>query len=40
MVKAVAINCTLKRSGGEPSSTDKMIQLLAAELSKHGCQLS
>lgn len=40
MVKAVAINCTLKRSGGEPSSTDKMIQLLAAELSKHGGQLS
>jgi multimeric flavodoxin WrbA len=32
---AIAINCTLKRSGGEPSSTDKMIQLIAGELRKH-----
>ena len=29
---AIAINCTLKASGGEPSSTDKMIGLIAAEL--------
>ena len=28
-LKAVALNCTLKRSGGEFSSTDKMIDLLA-----------
>jgi len=40
MAKAVAINCTLKRSGGEPSSTDKMIKLLARELDRHGVQLS
>jgi len=40
MVKAVAVNCTLKRSGGEPSSTDKMIQLIAGELAKHGVQLA
>jgi len=40
MAKAVAINCTLKRSGGEPSSTDKMIQLLAGELDRHGVELS
>src|SRR5690349_9141597 len=39
MTKAVAINCTLKRSGGEPSSTDKMIKLLAGELAKRGVQL-
>ncbi len=31
---AVAINCTLKRSGGEDSSTDKMIGLLVSELKK------
>ena len=35
-LKAIAINCTLKRSGGEPSSTDKMIELIAGELAKHG----
>ena len=28
-LKAIALNCTLKRSGGESSSTDKMIDLLA-----------
>jgi len=28
-LKAIALNCTLKRSGGEPSSTDKMIGLIA-----------
>ncbi len=36
---AIAINCTLKRSGGEPSSTDKMITLIADELGKHGVAL-
>jgi multimeric flavodoxin WrbA len=34
-VSAVAINCSLKRSSGEPSSTDKMIGLIASELKKH-----
>ncbi len=34
-LKAIAINCSLKRSGAEPSSTDKMIQLLADEMAKH-----
>lgn len=37
---AIAINCTLKRSGGESSSTDKMIQLLAGELRKHDVELT
>ena len=37
--RAIAINCTLKRSGGEPSSTDKMIQLIAGELGKHDVEL-
>jgi multimeric flavodoxin WrbA len=36
---AIAINCTLKRSGGEPSSTDKMIGLIAGELEKHGVEI-
>ena len=34
-LSAIAINCTLKRSSGEPSSTDKMIGLIADELRKH-----
>ena len=34
-ITAIAINCTLKRSGGEPSSTDKMIGLLVSEFKKH-----
>ncbi|MBV9527717.1 NAD(P)H-dependent oxidoreductase [Sphingomonas sp.] len=34
-LSAIAINCTLKRSGGEQSSTDRMIGLLADELRKH-----
>jgi multimeric flavodoxin WrbA len=34
-LKAVALNCTLKASRGEPSSTDKMIGLLVGELKKH-----
>jgi multimeric flavodoxin WrbA len=38
-VSAIAINCTLKRSGGEPSSTDKMIGLIAGELRKHGVEV-
>ncbi len=39
-LNAIAINCSLKRSGGEPSSTDKMIGLIAGELGKHGFELS
>jgi multimeric flavodoxin WrbA len=35
-VSTVAINCSLKPSSGEPSSTDKMIGLLVSELKKHG----
>jgi len=36
---AIAINCTLKRSSAEPSSTDRMIGLLADELRKHGVEV-
>lgn len=32
---AIALNCSLKRSGGDPSSTDAMIDLIAGELKKH-----
>lgn len=39
-LKAIAINCSLKRSGAEPSSTDKMIQLLAGEMAKHDVRLT
>ena len=38
-VTAIAINCTLKRSGGEPSSTDKMIETIAGELRKRGVEV-
>jgi multimeric flavodoxin WrbA len=37
---AVAINCTLKREAGEPSSTDLMIGIIAGELARHGVQLT
>jgi multimeric flavodoxin WrbA len=37
---AVAINCSLKKSGGEPSSTDVMIGLVAESLKKHGVECS
>ena len=33
---AIAINCSLKKSGGEPSSTDAMISLLGSALGRHG----
>jgi multimeric flavodoxin WrbA len=33
---AVAVNCSLKRSGGADSSTDAMIGLLVSELKKRG----
>ncbi|MEO7277008.1 MAG: flavodoxin family protein [Sphingomicrobium sp.] len=38
-LSAIAINCTLKRSGGEPSSTDKMIERIADELKSHGVEV-
>lgn len=37
-LNAIAINCTLKRSDGEDSSTDKMIGLLVSELEKRGVE--
>jgi multimeric flavodoxin WrbA len=38
---AIALNCSLKRSsGGETSSTDKMIGLLVSELKKQGIAFS
>jgi multimeric flavodoxin WrbA len=39
VLTAIAINCTLKRSGDEPSSTDKMIDLIAGRLRKHGVEM-
>ena len=38
-LSAIAINCTLKASGGEPSSTDRMIGLIADELRKHDVEV-
>ena len=35
-LSAIALNCSLKRSDGESSSTDKMIGLLVSELKKRG----
>ena len=35
-LSAIAINCSLKGTSGEDSSTDKMIGLLVSELKKHG----
>lgn len=40
MPTAIAINCSLKPTTGEPSSTDKMIGLLADEFKKHGIELA
>lgn len=39
-LKAIALNCTLKKSGGEPSSTESMIALLAKHLRKHDVALT
>jgi multimeric flavodoxin WrbA len=35
-LKAIALNCTLKRGAGEASSTDRMIDLIAQALRGHG----
>ena len=37
---AIALNATLKRSGGEPSSTDRMIGLIGDALNKAGVELT
>ena len=37
---AIAINCSLRKSSGEPSSTDVMIGLVGDALAKHGVRLS
>lgn len=39
-LKAVALNCSLRRSEGETSSTDAMIRLLGTELGKHDVHLT
>lgn len=39
MLKAIALNCTLKADSAEPSSTDKMIGVVAGELKKHEVEL-
>jgi multimeric flavodoxin WrbA len=39
-LKAIALNCTLKPSGGEPSSTDRMIALIAQALAARGVTLT
>lgn len=38
-LRAIALNCSLKPGSGKPSSTDKMIGLLAENLSDHGVEL-
>lgn len=35
-MKAIALNATLKTSDGDPSSTEKMLELLLSELEKEG----
>lgn len=39
-LKAIALNCSLKPSSGEASSTDAMIAILAGELAKHRVTLA
>jgi multimeric flavodoxin WrbA len=39
-LSAIAINCSLKGSNGEDSSTDKMIGLLVSELRKKGVEFA
>jgi multimeric flavodoxin WrbA len=39
-LKAIAINCSLKHKDDEPSSTDRMIGLIAAKLAEHDVQTS
>jgi multimeric flavodoxin WrbA len=37
-LKAIALNATLKASGGEPSSTDRMLALITSAMSKDGVE--
>lgn len=37
-LKAIALNATLKASGGEPSLTDRMLALIASAMSKDGVE--
>jgi len=37
-LKAIALNATLKASGGEPSSTDRMLALISSAMSKDGVE--
>lgn len=37
---AIALNCSLKRGSDEPSSTDRMIGLVAEALARHGVTLT
>ena len=39
-LRAIAINCSLKHKADETSSTDKMIELLAGEMAKHGVEFT
>lgn len=39
-LSAIALNCTLKRSDGKSSSTDRMISLLGEALGRHGVELA
>lgn len=40
MLKAIALNCTLKKSAGETSSTDAMIELVVKHLHEHDVELT
>lgn len=37
-LKAVALNATLKSTGGEPSSTDRMLSLIRSAMEKDGVE--
>jgi len=37
---AIAINCSLKKSSGDPSSTDAMIEVLDKAFAKHGVSIA
>lgn len=39
-VSAIAINCTLKKSSGEPSSTDTMIAVLGKAFAEHDVKIA
>ncbi|MBB3858776.1 multimeric flavodoxin WrbA [Novosphingobium hassiacum] len=39
-LKAIALNCTLKPSGGKTSSTDRMIDLIADGLCEHNVKIT